>query len=103
MIKIIMQESRKPAEIHFFEEEPRRAAPLFSSKLTRFVRTISFGLIKNDTQAGIVVILFTIAAIVAAYYYIQENKGVEPTQTYELLPQESVGSSEGLPPNPSHE
>lgn len=64
---------------------------------------ISFGIIKNDTQAGLILILLTIAGAVAAYYYIQGNKGIEPTQYYELLPQESVGSPQGLPPQPIYE
>jgi hypothetical protein len=98
-----MQQQKVPGKIHFYEEEPLRSSPLFSSVLTRFVRTISFGLIKNDTQAGLLIIFILMGAAVAAYYYIQDTKAVEPTTYYELLPQESLGSVQGLPPEPVYE
>lgn len=98
-----MHRKETPPKIHFYEEEPLRQSPLFSSPLTRFVRFMSFGIIRNDTQAGLLIILLMIGAGVWAYYFVQKNRPVEPTVTFELLPQESIGSSQGQPPQPTYE
>ncbi len=98
-----MSERTIPPKIEFYEEDPQRTSPLFSSALTRFVRTASFGLIKNDTQAGVVIILVLAAFGAGAYYFITHQKTVEPTTYHELLPQETVGSEQGLPPQQLYE
>jgi len=100
-----MAKPNVPPSIEFEEEEPHRTAPLFSSPLTRFVRLSSFGLIKNDTQAALVIILVLSALGVAVYHFAEYQAPVPPTVYYELLPQESVGSTQGIPPSssPSYE
>jgi hypothetical protein len=92
-------EFKKPAEIQFFEETSRQDQKSSKSKLTLFVRKISFGLIKNDTEAGAVVLLLLVVLGLATYYFIENTETRVPTTHFEILPQESVGSSQGLPPN----
>jgi hypothetical protein len=88
---------KKPGEIQFFEEASLQDQKGSKSKLTLFVRKISFGLIKNDTEAGIVVLFFLAAIGVATYFFIKTNETRTPTTHFEILPQESIGSPQGLP------
>lgn len=92
-----MSENRRPPSIKFYEEEYRKSSPQ-RSVLTQLVRAASFGIIKTDTQATILIILVLIGGTVATVLYLKSNQSVPPTTYYELLPQESLGSVDGLPP-----
>lgn len=96
-----MEQRRKPPEIHFYEDTSLSRSPFLSTRLTRVVRFCTFGLVRNDAQASIIVFLLLIAGMAATIWYVRTNQGVAPTTTYELLPQEVVGSQQGLPPAPS--
>lgn len=94
-----MQTQKKPPSIEFYESESASVSTNRHS-LTRFVRVCSFGIIKTDTQASVVLLILIAAGLFASYYFARESKTVTPTTHFELLPQESVGSSQGLPPTP---
>jgi hypothetical protein len=103
VVCIGMHRRKAPPGIQFYEEEPERTAPFMSSRLTSHIRALSFGLIKTDRQASAAVVLIILAATAATYIFIQDQESVEPTVYYELLPQESVGSAQGLPPQTVYE
>jgi hypothetical protein len=92
-----MSNKRQPPNIKFYEEEYKTYA-IAKSRLTRIVRASSFGLIKTDTQATLLVIFLMIIGMAATFAYLKANESVPPTTYYEVLPQESIGSAEGLPP-----
>jgi hypothetical protein len=92
-----MSNRRQPPSIKFYEEEYKTYA-LAKSRLTRFVRASSFGIIKTDTQATFLIVLLLIAGMAATLAYLKANESVPPTTYFEVLPQESIGSAEGLPP-----
>ncbi len=77
--------------------------PEGESLLTRFIRTSSMGLIRTEGQASLIALIILIAAGLVTYYYVQSQKPHLPTTTFDILPQESVGSSQGLPKSPSYE
>jgi hypothetical protein len=92
-----MDTQQQPPTIHFYEEASLNTVQTGKNGLTRTVRLLSFGLIKTDTQAGVVIILVMIAALFCAYMFVGSLKAVEPTTYYEIIPQESIGSVQGLP------
>jgi len=95
---LYMRFKRTPPPIHFYEDRSLSHSPFLSTRLTHVVRFCTFGLVRTDAQASLVVVLLTVAAMVATVWYVRTHQSVIPTTTFELLPQEIVGSSQGLPP-----
>lgn len=92
-----MPQRKAPPSIHFNEELSQKVVPkkLFITKVLGFC---TFGLIKTNAQASIVALVLVVAGAVASVFFVREVKTIEPTTTFEILPQESIGSSQGLPP-----
>ena len=90
--------NRKPPAIHFFEDESLSKSPFLSSRLTKFVSFCTFGLIKEEAHASIIMLFAVIVCMLITIWYVNTNLGVVPTTTFELLPQETVGSGQGKPP-----
>ncbi len=93
-----MYTDQQPPSIQFYEEASLSATTSGKKGLTKIVRLLSFGLIKTDTQAGILIVLLTVGALVITYLFIGAARAIEPTTTFEIIPQESIGSIRGLPP-----
>ena len=93
----------QPPDIHFYEEKSLSVDVEDASGITRFLRKHSFGLIKTEGQATLVLLVLLIAAGAATYLFVHSQKTQAPTTTFDILPQESVGSSQGLPANSNHE
>jgi hypothetical protein len=92
-----MDTQLQPPTIHFYEEASLNTVQTGRSGLTKTVRLLSLGLIKTDTQAGLVIIIIMVASLFCAYVFVGSLKAVEPTTYYEIIPQESIGSVQGLP------
>lgn len=104
IIYFVCMSTRRPPSIRFYEEESQNTFRFADSAFTRFVKVCSFGLIKTDDQAGLVLIIIVVGCAVASYVFVQQRQTVPPTVTFELLPQESIGSQQGIPaPQPTHE
>jgi hypothetical protein len=87
----------RPPSIKFYEEQGLSTSSSQGSRLLRFIRTHSLGIIRNDTQAGLLIIMLLGLATWWGVNYIKAHQSVEPTRTFDILPQESVGSTQGLP------
>lgn len=92
-----MKYNQPAPDIHFYEDKKLHQTVVSKSVLTRIVQACSFGIIKTDTQATAIVLLLVLLAFLASYLFVQKSTTIPPTTTYELLPQESVGSPQGLP------
>ena len=92
-----MQTKKQPGNIKFYEEPRENISPFSSSKLTRAIRWCSFGILKTDTQASIGIVVVVVVATLVTIQFVQERETVIPTTQFELLPQETVGSHQGLP------
>jgi hypothetical protein len=87
----------RPPSIKFYEDESLSTGSSQGSRLLRFIRTHSLGIIRNDTQAGLLIIVVLALATWWGATFIKTHQSVEPTRTFDILPQESVGSTQGLP------
>lgn len=93
-----MYQDQTPPRMQFYEERRPDVVVANSTGLAGFVRAHSFGLIKTNTQASVLVILLIIAVAIASFFFVRSQETVPPTTHYEILPQESVGSPQGQPP-----
>ncbi len=88
---------KQPPSIKFYEEESPKVSTDGESMLTRFIRMSSMGLIRTEEQASLVAFVILVLAGLFAYTFVQSQKPNAPTTTFEILPQESIGSSQGVP------
>lgn len=94
-----MVQNQRPPSIKFYEDKSLYAAPRQHSWIFEIAKACTFGIVRSEGQAVVVVIIVLCIAAVAAYYFRQSARPVTPTTHFLILPQETVGSPEGLPPS----
>ncbi len=94
---------KKPPSIKFYEDESLNVSPFVSTRLTKVVRFCTFGLVKSDAQASLIILILVSIGLVLSLQFINGRKSIPPTTTFELLPQESIGSIQGVPQQPNNE
>lgn len=94
-----MGQNQRPPSIKFYEDKSLYAAPRPHSWIFEIAKVCTFGMVRSEGQAIVVVIIALCVAAGAAYYFRQTARPVPPTTQFLISPEESVGSPQGLPPS----